>query len=120
MPDPLVRARHLCLALPETFEQEAWGESTFRVRKKIFAMYASANNHHGKGRNALWCNAPLGVQGLLARSEPAKYFIPPYVGVKGWIGIHLDVVDDAELRLLVVQSFCMIAPKKLRALVCEE
>lgn len=117
--DPLGRVRSVCLALPEAFEQEAWGEPTFRVRKKLFAMYAGAANHHGRGRDALWCNAPLGVQEILVRSEPEKYFVPPYVGVKGWVGIHLDAVDDAELRSHVVQSFCMIAPRRLRALVEE-
>ena len=119
MTDHLGRARQICLSLPEAVEQEAWGEPTFRVRKKIFAMYASPGNHHGRGRHSLWCNAPLGVQELLVHSEPARYFVPPYVGVRGWIGIYLDQVDDAELRSLAVQSFCMAAPKKLQALVIE-
>lgn len=114
---PLERARRSCLALPETVEQEAWGTPTFRVRKKIFAMYASARNHHGDGRECLWCKAPLGVQELLVRSDERKFFVPPYVGVRGWIGIVLREVDDDELRSLVVQSYCMTAPKKLQALV---
>ena len=113
--DQLSRVRRICLALPETAEQEAWGEPTFRVRKKIFAMFA--NNHHKDGRIALWCNAPLGVQEILVRSEPEKYFVPPYVGVKGWIGLVLDRMDDAEIEEQVIQSYCMIAPKKLAALV---
>ena len=111
------RVRRISLALPEAFEQEAWGEPTFRVRKKLFAMYADADNHHGGGRDALWCNAPPGAQEILVSCEPEKYFIPPYVGVKGWIGIILANVDDAELEGLVAQSYCMIAPKKLQALV---
>ncbi|HEX5725676.1 MAG TPA: MmcQ/YjbR family DNA-binding protein [Longimicrobiaceae bacterium] len=113
--DPLSRVRRICLALPETTEVEAWGEPTFRVRKKIFAMFA--NNHHHDGHIALWVNAPLGVQEHLVRSEPEKYFVPPYVGVKGWIGIILDRNDDAEIEEHVVQSYCMVAPKKLQALV---
>ena len=113
--DQLERVRRICLALPETTEQEAWGEPTFRVRKKIFAMFA--NNHHHDGRIALWCNAPLGVQEMLVRSAPEKFFVPPYVGVKGWIGIVIDAVSDAELEGQVTQSYCMIAPKKLQALV---
>jgi len=113
--DPLGRARSICLSLPETTEQEAWGEPTFRVRKKIFAMFA--NSHHGDGRVALWCKAPLGVQEILVRSAPEKFFVPPYVGVSGWVGILLARCDDAEVRELVVQSYCMIAPKKLQALV---
>ena len=115
--EQLDRARRACLALPEATEQEAWGEPTFRVRKKIFAMYASGDNHHGRGRECLWCNAPLGVQELLVRSEPGKFFVPPYAGVNGWIGIVMHAVDDEELRSLVLQSYCMIAPKKLQALV---
>lgn len=113
----LDRVRRLCLALPEATEQEAWGEPTFRVRKKIFAMYADAGNHHGDGQNAVWLNAPLGVQEMLVRSDPETYFVPPYVGVKGWIGVALAAVDDDTLREHVVESYCMIAPKKLAARV---
>ena len=116
-PSPLTRLRKLCLALPEAHEVEAWGEPTFRVRKKIFAMFA--NNHHRDGRVALWCNAPLGVQEMLVASAPEKYFVPPYVGVKGWIGLVLDQLDDAEIEEQVIQSYCMIAPKKLQALVSQ-
>jgi hypothetical protein len=119
MSDSLSRVRAVCLALPEAFEQEAWGEPTFRVRKRLFAMFASGGTHHGAGRDGLWCAAPVGVQQMLVRAEPGKFFVPPYVGVKGWIGIGLDAVDDDELRSLVVQSYCIIAPKKLQALVAE-
>ena len=117
MSDPLERVRRSCLRLPEAFEQIAWGEPTFRVKKKIFAMYAGTGHHSPGGRVALWCNAPLGVQELLVRSEPEKFYVPPYCGVNGWIGIVVDAVDDAELDSLVVQSYCMIAPPKLQALV---
>ncbi len=113
--DQIARARRICMALPEAWEQEAWGEPTWRVRKRMFAMFA--DDHHGDGRVALWCNAPLGVQQMLVRAEPEKCFVPPYVGVNGWIGVVLDRVDDAELRELVVQSYCMVAPRKLQALV---
>ena len=113
--DHLARVRRICLALPEATEQEAWGEPTFRVRKKLFAMFA--NNHHKDGHIALWCPAPLGVQEHLVRAEPQKFFVPPYVGVKGWVGIDLDHTGDAEVEELVVQAYCMIAPKKLQALV---
>ena len=113
------RVRHICLALPETFEQLAWGEPTFRVKKRIFAMFARADTHHGRGKDSLWLNAPLGVQEMLVRADAVKFFVPPYAGVNGWIGVVLAEVDDAELRSLVVQSYCMIAPKKLQALVQE-
>lgn len=121
MPEnPIDRVRRICLALPKAHEQVAWGEPTFRVRRKIFAMYASGDNHHGRGTSSLWCNAPLGVQQMLMNAEPAMYFSPPYVGVKGWIGVRLEVVDDEELRELVVQSYCMIAPRRLQALLGQE
>lgn len=119
MTDHAERVRRAALALPEATEQEAWGEPTWRVKKKVFAMYASAKNHHGAGRESLWCAAPLGVQEILVRNEPEKFFVPPYVGTKGWLGIRLDAVDDDELRQLLVQSYCVVAPRKLQALVEE-
>ena len=115
--DHIGRVRRICLSLPETSEKEAWGEPTFRVRNKLFAMYSSATNHHGRGHEGLWCNAPLGVQEALVRSAPEKFFVPPYVGAKGWIGMYLDRVSDEEVEAQVIQSYCMIAPKKLQALV---
>lgn len=108
------RARRICTALPEAWEKEAWGEPTWRVKKRVFAMFA--NDHHRDGRVALWLDAPLGVQEMLVRAEPDKVFVPPYVGVKGWIGVVLDRVDDAELRELVVQSYCRVAPRRLQVL----
>jgi hypothetical protein len=113
--ESLDRVRRISLALPEATEQVAWSEPTWRVRKRMFGMFA--NDHHGDGRIALWCNAPLGVQEHLVRAEPEKYFVPPYVGVKGWIGIRIDHVDDAELESHIVQSYSMVAPKKLLALL---
>ena len=115
--DQLERARRVCLSLPETTEQVAWGEPTWRVRKKIFAMFAA--NHHKDGRIALWVPAPLGVQEALVHSEPEKFFRPPYVGPSGWVGMVLERCDDDELEGQVVQAYCMIAPKKLQALVAD-
>lgn len=111
--DALARARRTSLALPEAFEQEAWGEPTFRVRKKLFAMFASAGNHHCSGEDALWLNAPMGVQEILVRERPGWYFVPPYVGVRGWVGVRLGEISDAVLREHVVESYAMVAPKKL-------
>ena len=113
----LDRARRVCLSLPEATEQVAWGEPTWRVKKKIFAMFASAGTHHTKGRgDALWCNAPLGVLEILVNSDPQKFFSPPYVGVNGWVGVVIERVDDGELRELAIQSYCMVAPARLAAL----
>jgi hypothetical protein len=117
MSEAVERVRRACLSLPEATEQAAWGEPTWRVRKKMFAMYASAASHHGGGRECLWCAGPLGVQEILVNAEPEKFFVPSYVGTKGWFGVRLDTVDDDELRGLVVQSYCLVAPKKLQALV---
>jgi predicted DNA-binding protein (MmcQ/YjbR family) len=115
---PLPRLRKLCLALPEAHEVEAWGEPTFRVRNKLFAMYASPNTHHGSGRPAVWCKAPPGNQALMVRAAPDRFFVPPYVGPSGWVGIWLDgAVDWGELRDLLADSYAQVAPKRLRALL---
>ena len=115
---PLVRLRRACLALPEAHEVEAWGEPTFRVRNKLFAMYAAPNNHHGGGRPAVWCKAAPGNQALMVRAEPARYFVPPYVGPNGWVGVWLDRNPDwAEVKALLRDSYRLVAPKKLAALL---
>ena len=118
--NPLPRLRKLCLALPEAHEVEAWGEPTFRVRNKIFAMYAQANNHHGGGKNAVWCKASAVNQRLMVEAAPDRFFVPPYVGPSGWVGVWLEEKCDwPELADLVRDSYRMIAPKKLLALVKE-
>lgn len=93
---------------------EAWGEPTFRVRNKLFAMYASAGNHHGAGRPAVWCKAAPGNQSLMVRAARDRFFVPPYVGPSGWIGVWLDRrVDWRELTGLLEDSYRLIAPKRL-------
>ena len=111
----LDRVRRLSLALPEATEQEAWGSPTFRIRKRLFCMYV--HDHHGDGRLAVWLNAPLGLQEMLVDGDADTYFVPPYVGVKGWIGVILENIGDDALREHLVESYCMVAPKKLQALV---
>ena len=108
------RARRICKALPEVEEKAAWSAPTFRVKGKMFAMYL--NNHHGDGRIALWLKAPTGVQEMLVEAAPEKFFIPPYQGPFGWIGIHLDRTDDDEIAAHVMQAWRMVAPKKLQDL----
>ena len=115
---PLPRLRRICLALPEAHEAEAWGEPTFRVRNKLFAMYAAPDNHHGGGRPAVWCKAAAGNQSLRVRAEPARYFVPPYVGPSGWVGVWLDRNPDwSEVKDLMRDSYRLVAPKKLAALL---
>jgi hypothetical protein len=117
-PSPLTRLRRLCLALPEAHEVEAWGEPTFRVRNKLFAMYAAPNNHHGAGRPAVWCKAAPGNQSLMVRAAPDRFFVPPYVGPSGWVGVWLDRDPDwAEVGDLMRDSYRLTAPKKLQAVL---
>lgn len=112
---PLTNLRKLCLAFPESHEVEAWGEPTFRVRNKLFAMYASPNTHHGSGRPAVWCKAGPGNQGLMVRAAPERFFVPPYVGPSGWIGVWLDRgVRWAEVAELLQDAYSLVAPKRLR------
>lgn len=117
-PGPLARLRKLCLTLPEAHEVEAWGEPTFRVRNKLFAMFAAAGNHHGGGRPAVWCKAAPGNQALMVRAEPERYFVPPYVGPSGWVGVWLDRNPDwSEVKGLLRDSYRLVAPKRLAALI---
>lgn len=110
-PDRLERLRSICLALPEATEKEAWGDPTWRVNDRIFAM--QKGNYEG-GRPSVWFKAAPGGQGVLVGSAPERFFIPPYVGHKGWVGLWLDGrrVDWDELADLVEDSYGMIAPRR--------
>jgi len=110
----LDRVRKICLALPEATQKEAWGEPTFRVNDKIFAQYE--DNHHGSGRIELWCKAPDGLQDFLVKADPQRFFVPKYVGHKGWIGIRMEgAVPWDHVADLVRDSYRMTAPKRLLA-----
>ena len=112
-PTPLAQLRKICLALPGATEVEAWGTSTFRCGK-IFAMYSDAKDHHGGGRSGVWLKVAPGNQELMVRDRPDRFFVPPYVGPAGWIGVRLDRrVSWKEVALLVEESWRLIAPKKL-------
>ncbi|HEY8165621.1 MAG TPA: MmcQ/YjbR family DNA-binding protein [Gemmatimonadaceae bacterium] len=118
---PLTRLRKVCLALPEAHEVEAWGEPTFRVRNKLFAMYASSDSHHGEGRAAVWCKSTHLNQDLLIRSDSTRYFSPPYVGPSGWIGVWLNRKTDWKaLAGILADGYRLIAPKRLAANVCAD
>lgn len=104
----------MCLALPEATEKEAWGDPTWRVRDRIFAM--QKGNFEG-GRPSVWLKAPEGDQAALVGADPGRFFVPPYVGHKGWVGVHLDgrEVRSDELGELIQDSYRLVAPKLLAA-----
>jgi hypothetical protein len=111
----LERLRKICLTLPEAVERETWEEATFRVRDKIFVLHIADD---GDGRPALWCKAPPGSQTHLVEADPQRFFVPPYVGHKGWIGMWLDRrVDWREVMVVVMRSYRMTAPKRVSASV---
>jgi hypothetical protein len=113
---PLERLRELALALPEAHEAVAWGEPTFRVRNKLFAMYASPGTHHTHGRPAVWCRVAPSNQDLLIHNEPERYFFPPYAGKAGWVGVYLDGKPDWDtLGALLEEGWRLTAPKRLAA-----
>ncbi|HXP64696.1 MAG TPA: MmcQ/YjbR family DNA-binding protein [Steroidobacteraceae bacterium] len=106
--------REACLWLPEAEEFLSHGSPNFRVRGKTFATYAV--NHHGDGRVALWLTAPPGSQELHVRTEPKHFFVPPYVGPKGWLGVILDRgLDWERIAALVREGYEKVAPPTLRA-----
>jgi hypothetical protein len=107
----LGRVRRICAAMPECTEKLSHGEPTFFVRKKVFAMYS--NNHHDDGHIAVLIPAPPGLQAMLINTSPEIYYSPPYVGVRGWVGIELDRIDDEELASHIREAWRLIAPKKL-------
>jgi hypothetical protein len=115
-PDPLLQLRTLCLACPEAIEKLSHGEPAFFVNGKMFAMHASAANHHGAGRPAVWIKSTTANQDLLLRDDPDRYFKPPYVGVSGWIGIWLDRRPPwTAVAARLQDGYRLVAPKRLLA-----
>jgi hypothetical protein len=115
--DALTQLRQICLALPEATEKPG-GRPTFQVREKTFAMFM--DDHHGDGRVALWCKGPPGLQEILIGSGQPRFFVPPYVGHKGWIGVRFDLGDEVdwdEVSEIVSDSYRMTAPKRLVAML---
>ena len=113
---PLDKARKICLALPEAHEVEAWGAPTFRIRNKLFAMYAAPESHHTDGRPALWIKSTLVNQDLLCHADADRFFFPPYVGPSGWVGVYIDQKPDWKmLEDIIRDGYCLTAPKKLLA-----
>ena len=107
------RVRRICLALPETWEKISHGEPTWFVGKKVFAMFS--NNHHNDGHIAVTVPAAIGIQEMLIKKSPKKFYRPPYVGVRGWIGIEVGRVSDKELASHIEEAWRLIAPTKIRS-----
>ncbi|WP_082553038.1 MmcQ/YjbR family DNA-binding protein [Phycicoccus sp. Root101] len=112
---PLARVRALCLAFPATQERASHGEPCwFAGGKKMFVM--TSQRHHDD-RVGFWAAAPEGVQGSLVAAEPERYFRPPYVGSRGWVGVRLDVddIDWDRVEAVVEDAWRQVAPKRLQA-----
>ncbi|MCC6433534.1 MAG: MmcQ/YjbR family DNA-binding protein [Acidimicrobiales bacterium] len=117
--DPVERLRRLCLALPEVSERVSHGEPAWFVRAKR-TLATLDDHHHGADHLAFWCPAPPGVQAELVEQEPERFFRPPYVGMKGWVGVRIDVEPDwDEIAELLRDAYRLVAPKKLVALLDE-
>src|SRR6059036_1056777 len=113
--EQIERVRRICLALPETWEKISHGEPTWFVRKKVCAMFS--NNHHSDGHVAVTVPAAIGIQEMLIKKSPKKFYRPPYVGVRGWVGIEVDRVTDKELAQHLQEAWALIAPPKLQAAI---
>lgn len=114
--DPrLLRFTEICLALPEATRQYNGQHGTFQVRKKTFAYYL--DNHHGDGIVAMTCKVALGENADLIAQDPDRFYLPAYIGPKGWVALRLDRgdIDWDEVTDLVEQSYRLIAPKRLSA-----
>jgi hypothetical protein len=109
----LQRLREICLALPETSERLSHGAPTFFIRdKRAFLMVLT--DHHGDGRFAIWCAAADGMQAMLVEADPDKFFVPPYVGHRGWLGVRLDrSLDWDELAGIAEDAYAEVAPARL-------
>lgn len=109
----LEQVRAICLALPETTERPSHGMPTFFVRdRKTFVNYA--DNHHNDGRLALWCHAPEGMQATWVAQDPERFFVPPYVGHRGWIGVRLEGDVDWDLVADIIHdAYRGVAPRRL-------
>jgi hypothetical protein len=100
--------RRLALAMPEAIEQETWDAPTFRVRKKIFAMFSDE-------QRSVWVKSTHDEQRALVSMDPETFFVPPYVGPNGWVGVRFASVDRGELHELLIEAWRMTAPKRLVA-----
>jgi hypothetical protein len=114
---PRARVAETCLALPEAIEETMNQHAAYLVRNKKFAYYL--DDHHGDGRLAVNCRAEPGENEALVAEDPVRFYIPPYVGPRGWVGLYVDLddVDWDEVAELVADSYRLVAPKRLSALL---
>jgi hypothetical protein len=109
----LTKLREICLGLPETSERLSQGAPTFFVREKRAFMMVMTD-HHGDGRFALWCAAPDGMQKMFVEADPERFFVPPYVGHRGWLGVRLDRgLHWDEVTGIAEDAYAEVAPAKL-------
>lgn len=113
----LARLTKICVALPEATRQITGRHAAFYVRKRIFAHFL--DDHHGDGIVGITCKVLPGDNTALIVSNPEKFYMPAYVGSRGWVGLRLDIgeVDWEEIEELVTHSYRLIAPKRLAAAV---
>jgi hypothetical protein len=112
--DPIERLRTICLALSQATEKIAWGEPTFRVGGKLFAQVD--NHHHGAEHVAVWLAMPLGAQEGLVYADPRRFFVPPYVGKRGWVGVRIDNRPNwRQVEELVREAYQFVAPRRRAA-----
>jgi hypothetical protein len=108
---PVDRVRRICLSLPDTAEKIAWGTPTFRIHDRIFVMYT--DNHHRDARAAIWCPVPEGAQAAMVSADPEQFFVPPYVGPYGWLGIRLDRDPDwSAVAEFILEAYRIIEAKQ--------
>jgi phosphoribosylglycinamide formyltransferase-1 len=111
---PLLRQlSKICLSLPEATRRDLHEHADFRVRGKVFAYFL--NNHHGDGIISVCCKSALGENVDRASREPLRFYLPPYIGPRGWFGLRLDgeAVDWSEVKNLLELSYGLVAPKRL-------
>ena len=110
----------ICLALPEARLERSGSHATFRVRKKVFAYFL--DNHHGDGIVSVCVKTQLGENRDLAREDSKRFYLPAYIGPRGWAGLRLDraAIDWNDVAAFVTSSYCQVAPKKLVALVARK
>jgi hypothetical protein len=113
----LARLTKIALALPEAKREIYGSHASFLVRKKTFAYFL--DNHHGDGIVAVTCKILPGENAALAAAQPKRYYLPAYIGPRGWVALRLDVgkIDWDEVRELLLGSYLLTAPKRLVALV---